>query len=126
MAAAQAQQRQAVAFYQQTILNAFRETNDALIASQEAREQEEQQAKRVLALRQYARLAHVRFDKGLTGYLEVLVADTELFDAELAAVQTRANRYAQLINVYQAMGGGWIDIADAMAPQPRGMVAPPR
>jgi multidrug efflux system outer membrane protein len=113
--AAQAQQRQAVEFYQQTIVNAFRETNDALVGSQETREQVEQQVKRVLALRDYSRLARLRYEKGATGYLEVLIADGDLFDAELASVQLLASRYTQIVNVYQAMGGGWVDIADSMA-----------
>jgi multidrug efflux system outer membrane protein len=34
------------------------------------------------------------------------------------AVSTLADRYAQLINVYKAMGGGWVDAADPMAPPP--------
>jgi multidrug efflux system outer membrane protein len=51
----------------------------------------------------------------------VLIAENELFAAELAAVRTRADSYVQLVNVYQAMGGGWVDIASAIAPQPKGM-----
>jgi outer membrane protein, multidrug efflux system len=47
------------------------------------------------------------------------VADNELFAAELAAVSLQAERYAQLIGVYQAMGGGWVDIATSMAPAPQ-------
>jgi len=41
-----------------------------------------------------------------------------LFAAELAGVRLLADRYTQLVNVYQAMGGGWVDIAAAMAPPP--------
>jgi len=42
-------------------------------------------------------------------YIEVLYAENELFNAELVAVNTLAERYTQLINVYKAMGGaGWI------------------
>ena len=53
------------------------------------------------------------------GY-EVLVAENELFAAELASVSLQASRYAQIVNVYQAMGGGWVDVAAGMAPQPQG------
>jgi multidrug efflux system outer membrane protein len=113
--AAKAQQRQAVEFYQQTIINALRETNDALVGSQETREQVLEQEKRVLALREYSRLAHSRFDKGNAGYLEVLIADNELFAAELGSVQLLADRYTQLVNVFQAMGGGWVDIVVSMS-----------
>jgi multidrug efflux system outer membrane protein len=119
VSSAEAANRQALLFYQQTILNAFRETNDALTGSQKKIEQVQLQANRVEALREFARLSRLRFDKGVSGYLEVLVADNELFAAELASVGLQADRYTQLINVYQSMGGGWVDIATSMAPAPQ-------
>jgi outer membrane protein, multidrug efflux system len=119
VSSAEAANRQALLFYQQTILNAFRETNDALTGSQKKIEQVQLQANRVEALREFARLSRLRFDKGVSGYLEVLVADNELFAAELASVGLQAERYTQLINVYQSMGGGWVDIATSMAPAPQ-------
>jgi multidrug efflux system outer membrane protein len=112
-------QREALAFYQQTILNAFRETNDALVGTVKKREESEAQARRVVALREYARLSRLRFDNGYAGYLEVLYAENELFSAELAAVRSQAERYTQIVNVYQAVGGGWVDEADKLAPQPQ-------
>ncbi len=112
-------QREALAFYQQTILNAFRETNDALVGTVKKREESEAQAKRVAALREYARLSRLRFDNGYAGYLEVLYAENELFSAELTAVRSQAERYTQIVNVYQAVGGGWVDEADRLAPQPQ-------
>ncbi len=115
---AEAGQRAALAIYQQTILNAFRETNDALIGAQKKREESEAQEKRTAALREYARLSRLRFDNGATGYLEVLYAENELFGAELAAVRSQAERYTRLVDVYKAMGGGWITEADKLAPQP--------
>jgi multidrug efflux system outer membrane protein len=81
------------------------------------------QRERVIALREFARLANLRFDKGVSGYLEVLVAENELFAAEIASVGLQASRYAQLVNVYQAMGGGWVDIAADIAPKPLGLAA---
>jgi multidrug efflux system outer membrane protein len=112
-------QRAALAFYQQTIFNAFRETNDALVGSVKKRAESEAQARRVAALREYARLSRLRFDNGYAGYLEVLYAENELFGAELAAVASQADRYTQIVNVYQAVGGGWVDEADKLAPQPQ-------
>ncbi len=123
VAAAEAGERQALAFYQQTVLNAFRETNDALVGSQKTREEFNLQRERVIALRQFARLANLRFDKGVSGYLEVLVAENELFAAEIASVSLQAGSYAQLINVYQAVGGGWVDIAADIAPKPMGLAS---
>jgi outer membrane protein, multidrug efflux system len=112
---AEAATQEAMLFYRSTILNAFRETNDALVGSQKKREEAEAQARRVRALRDYARLSRLRFDNGVVGYIEVLFAENDLFSAELTAVSTQAERYTQLINVYKAMGGGWVDAADAVA-----------
>jgi multidrug efflux system outer membrane protein len=112
-------QREALAFYRQTMFNAFRETNDALVGTVKKRTESEAQARRVLALREYARLSRLRFDNGYAGYLEVLYAENELFGAELAAVASQAQRYIQLVNVYRAVGGGWVDEADKLAPQPQ-------
>ena len=120
---AEAQTRQATSLYQQTILNAFRETNDALISTQKKTEEVTFTQARVIALRESARLSRLRFDNGVASYLEVLVADNELFAAELAAVRLVAERYTQVVNVYQAMGGGWVDIATSIAPRPQGMAA---
>ncbi|MEF8753136.1 MAG: efflux transporter outer membrane subunit [Accumulibacter sp.] len=113
---AEAQYQQALLAYRQTVLGAFRETNDALTGSQKKIEEVAMQNKRVNALREFARLSKLRFDKGVAAYLDVLVAENELFAAELAGVRLLADRYAQLVNVYQAMGGGWVDLAAAMAP----------
>jgi len=120
---AEGQKDAAVNFYQQVIFGAFRETNDALVGSRNKLEEAELQAQRVVALREFARLARLRFDNGIASYVEVLVADNELFAAELASVGTLADRYRQLINVYQAMGGGWVDIADSLTPKPQGLAA---
>ena len=117
---AEAAQQEATLFYQSTILNAFRETNDALVGSIKKREEAEAQARRVKALSDYARLSRLRFDNGTASYIEVLYAENELFSAQLVAVSTLADRYAQLINVYKAMGGGWVDASDPMASSGKG------
>jgi multidrug efflux system outer membrane protein len=116
---AEAAQREALAFYQQVVLNAFRETNDALIGVAKRREEYNALAKRAFALRTYARLSRARFEGGTASYLEVLYAENELFSAELTAVRSQADRYAQIVNVYQAVGGGWVDEASKLAPQPQ-------
>ncbi|AKH37982.1 MULTISPECIES: efflux transporter outer membrane subunit [Nitrosomonas] len=117
--AAEAAQREAIAFYQAIILNAFRETNDALIGAVKKREEAEAQAKRVVALKEYARLSRAKFDNGYAGYLEVLFAENLLFDVELAAVRSKADRYTELVNVYKATGGGWVDEAEQLTPKPQ-------
>ena len=71
------------------------------------------QLARVASLREFARLSRVRFNNGYAGYIDTLYAENELFTAELASVRTYAEQYTQIVNVYKAMGGGWIDLADA-------------
>jgi multidrug efflux system outer membrane protein len=101
------------------IFNALRETNDALVGTVKKREEAAAQAKRVAALREYARLSRIKFDNGYASYLEVLYAENELFGAELSAVRSQADGYGQLVAVYKAMGGGWLDTAAALAPVPQ-------
>ncbi len=125
MKTAEAAQREAIVFYQRTILQAFRETNDALVGSQKKLQEADAQAARVTALREYARLSRLKFDNGVASYLEVLYAENELFSAELAAVRSRGERYTELVNVYKAMGGGWVDLADQSAPKPLGLSREP-
>jgi multidrug efflux system outer membrane protein len=120
-------QREALANYQQVIFNAFRETNDALVGTVKKREEATAQVRRVAALREYARLSQLRFDNGYASYLEVLYASNELFAAELAAVRSQADSYTQIVNVYKAVGGGWVTEADRLAPQPSlGLTQNPR
>ena len=101
-----------MARYQQTLLVAFQETNDALVGSVKKREESAAQQLRVRSLREYARLSRVKFNNGYASYLEVLYAENELFAAELTAVRASAETYTQIVSVYKAMGGGWIDVAD--------------
>jgi multidrug efflux system outer membrane protein len=67
------------------------------------------------ALRNYARIARLRFDEGYTSYIEVLDAERTLFNVELSYTQTHGDLFRALINLYKAMGGGWITRADSIA-----------
>jgi multidrug efflux system outer membrane protein len=122
---AEARQREALANYQRVVLNALRETNDALTGTVKKRTEAAAQMRRVLALREFARLSTLRFDNGYADYLEVLYAQNELFSVELAAVRTQVEAYTQIVNVYGAMGGGWLDDVALRAPQPKGLAGAP-
>jgi len=111
---AEASQRELVIRYQQVIQTAFQEVDDSLIDQKQTKEQLEALGRRTAALREYARLAQVRFDNGYTSYLEVLDANRSLFDAELNYAQTKATLYKSFVNLYKAMGGGWVTEADKM------------
>lgn len=111
---AEAQQQQALFQYQQVILTAFQEVDDALIALQNSREQLIVQGRQVDALRTYARLARLRFEGGYTSYIEVLDAERSLFNAQLSYTQTNGTVYASIVALYKATGGGWVVTAEQM------------
>jgi multidrug efflux system outer membrane protein len=62
-------------------------------------------------LSEYARLARMQYDEGYTPYLTVLYAQSQLFTAELNYSRTEATALSSYVRIYQAMGGGWVDIA---------------
>ncbi len=111
---AEAVQQQALLRYQQSIQAAFREVEDSLIDQKKTREQLEIEAQRVGSLRNYARIARLRFDNGYTSYIEVLDAERSLFAAELSQAETKGTLFRALVNLYKAMGGGWVVEADRM------------
>jgi multidrug efflux system outer membrane protein len=94
--------------YQKTIQNAFRDVEDALIDQRQTREQLDAQLRQLDALRMYSRTARLRYDNGYTSYIEVLDAEQSLFNVELSYAQTKGGLHQALINLYKAMGGGWI------------------
>ena len=112
--ASEAVQQQLLFRYQQAIQSAFREVDDALVDQKLSREQLEAQGQQVGTLRQYARIARLRFDEGYTSYLEVLDAERSLFNAQLSYAQTQGVIFQSLVTVYKAMGGGWVVEADKM------------
>jgi multidrug efflux system outer membrane protein len=112
---AKAIQQQTLARYQQVIQNAFREVDDALIDQQKTGERLQAQTRQVESLRNYARIARLRFDEGYTSYIEVLDAERSLFNVELSYTQTHGDLFRALINLNKAMGGGWITRADSFA-----------
>lgn len=118
---AEARQREALANYQRVVLIALRETNDALTGTVKKRDEAAAQMRRVVSLREFARLSTLRFNNGYADYLEVLYAQNELFAVELAAVRTQVEAYTFIVNVYGAMGGGWVDDAAQLAPRPLGL-----
>lgn len=105
--AVEAQARQVVAQYEQTVLTAFREVEDALVAVKTAREQSDAQQAQVNALQSALRLAELRYKGGLANYLDVLVARRSLFEAELALTGSRRLHLVSIVQLYKALGGGW-------------------
>lgn len=105
--AVEAQARQTLAQYEQTVLTAFKEVEDALVAVHTSREQRAAQAAQVEALRSALRLADLRYKRGLANYLDVLIAQRSLFEAELALTGTHRLQLVSIVQLYKALGGGW-------------------
>lgn len=104
---AEAQQQEAVLFYQETIQGAFRDVSDGLIAYRKTQEFSQQQKLLVDSAQDATRLSHLRYSGGATSYLEVLTNDTNYFSAELGLVQARLNEQLALVQLYRGLGGGW-------------------
>lgn len=104
---AEAQREQMVLSYRQTIQGAFRDVSNALVAYRKNREFRIQQEHLLESTQDAARLSHVRFKAGTTDYLEVLTNETNSFSAELGVAQAQGNELIALVQVYQALGGGW-------------------
>jgi len=109
----EAAQREALSRYQQSIIVGFGDVEDALVATTKGREVQAAKGRRVNALHTYAKLAWAQYDAGTTGYLQVLDANRSLFSGQLDYVQTQTAVLTSLVDVYRAMGGGWIDVADS-------------
>lgn len=98
--------------YQQTVLNAFKEVSDALIAHEKAKEKLEIQKKQSDALSEYLRLAQLRYFNGQNDYLTVVDSEKNLFQVQLDTASTEAEVFTTLIDLYKALGQGWDVEAD--------------
>jgi multidrug efflux system outer membrane protein len=103
----QAQQQQMVLTYQQTIQGAFRDVSNALVSYRKDREFRIQQQNLLESAEGAAQLSNQRFNAGTTDYLEVLTNETNAFSAELGLAQAQGNELIALVQLYQALGGGW-------------------
>ncbi len=115
---AKALRREALENYKNAIISAFSDVENALVSRRKLCEQLEAQEKLVVALRNYDRLAWMQYNGGYTSYLTVLTAEEQLFPAELTCAQIRASVFAAVVNIYKAMGGGWVNRADKLTAQP--------
>jgi outer membrane protein, multidrug efflux system len=93
--------------YQKTIAGAFRDASNALIAVDKQRVAREQQGNLVAAAEDAARLARMRYKGGATSYLEVLTTESNLLSARLSLANSREGEAQSLVQLYEALGGGW-------------------
>jgi multidrug efflux system outer membrane protein len=103
----EAQQQEAVLVYQQSIQQAFREVSDSLVAYRKNQEFRTQEELLMTSAQDATRLSNMRYQGGVTSYLEVLDSDTRYFEAQLGLAQAQLNERLALVQLYNALGGGW-------------------
>ena len=104
---AHARNDEALAVYEQTVLRALEETENALVAHARAREQLAEVEHEAQASETAAQIARARYEGGMVGFLEVLDAERTQLTAEDQLAQSRTETATSLIAVYKALGGGW-------------------
>ena len=93
--------------YQRTIITAFHDVSNALIALKKQHDYRVEQEKLVFSAQDATRLARMRYQGGATSYLEVLTTDSNLFSAQLNLAGAQQGEALTLVQLYSALGGGW-------------------
>jgi multidrug efflux system outer membrane protein len=104
---AKAQQQQLTYSYLQTVLTAFQEVSNNVVAYNQQRAYTEQARLYTGSSIQSTKIAFERYDEGQTSFLEVLNAETREYQAELNLEQARLNERLALVQLYLSLGGGW-------------------
>jgi multidrug efflux system outer membrane protein len=112
---ADARAQAALAQYQQTVQQAFRDVADALVELRKRREFRIQQEALLVSAQDTARLAGIRYRGGVSSYLEVLDSERQAFDAELGLVRANRDELLAVVRLYRALGGGWQEEPDRRA-----------
>ncbi|MCD4683557.1 MAG: TolC family protein, partial [Bacteroidales bacterium] len=95
-------------YYVQTILQAFREVDDALIEINTLERESIARQRQIAAAENAAMLSQERYDGGVTSFLEVLDSERSKFNAALAASEVYQMYLNAYVFLYKALGGGWI------------------
>ncbi len=103
---AEALQQETLFRYQQVIQTAFQEVNNSLVDQNRTREQLAGLTRQVEALREYARLAWLRYNEGYASYLDVTYSQNLLYNAELDRTGVQSTLLQAFANLYKAMGVG--------------------
>jgi outer membrane protein TolC len=103
----EAQQQEAAILYQRTVLDAWREVDDALVVY-DAEQRRRDRLKKVVSLNQNAlSIAQQRYKEGAVDFLNVLNVQKQLLDSQSDLEQSQANAAANLITLCKVLGGGW-------------------
>lgn len=96
-----------IARYERAIQSAFREVSDALVARRTLTEQLTAQEALTRAASESYRLSDMRYRAGVESYLNTLIAQRDLYQAQQALINLRLEQASNTISLYKALGGGW-------------------
>lgn len=99
--------REQMANYEETVLRAFQDVEDSLVDLRGYADQAQDLAIAVRAARLTLDLAQMRYNRGLTNYLDVVDAERQLLETEQNSVIVLGNRYVSTVMLIRALGGGW-------------------
>ena len=102
-----ARTEQLLAQYEQSILAAFREVEDAMVAVETYRAEHEILLAQVASAQAAVDLSWARYEEGVTSFLEVLEIERSLFTSRLRTTDAQESRYTAIVQLYRALGGGW-------------------
>jgi multidrug efflux system outer membrane protein len=102
--------RQALLNYENTVLTAFREVEDALVQLATYKKQLTSVERKYRAAANAEKLSINRYDKGVTSYLEVLETQRQLFSVQLELSELTQQYFNSYVKLYKALGGGWLAI----------------
>ena len=111
--------QQALYRYENRVLFAFREVSDALNDIQTYKTQISTVERKLKAAENADRLSKMRYDKGVTSYLEVLDTERTLFEVKLEYSELKQQFYNAYVRLYKALGGGWLTKAEMEQTQPQ-------
>ena len=98
---------EAKAAYQQSVLTALQEVSNALVTRQKLAEENVCDGQAIVALAESVDLATQRYLNGKASYYEVLQAQQELYPTQQQQIQTQVGELLAIVQLYQALGGGW-------------------
>ncbi len=114
---AESVERQELIAYKQTIQLAFGDVSDALIGYEKFHQVRVRQEESVKDLQDSVELSLSRYRGGITTYLEVLDGQRSLYSSELTLAQARGSEYQSLVQLYKALGGGWMQSSQPSTPR---------
>ena len=115
---ANVEKRIEIASYEKSIQSAFREVADGLAARGTYDEQIAALERSTFANQRSLTLSELRYRNGVDSYLPVLAAQTSLYSAQQSLVTARLARLTNLVDLYRALGGGWIEHAGETPREP--------